>query len=88
MKKSFLSALMLILAIGANAQNPAEWQKGQEVTENLLWTDYKGSGTQPEWPACLCNPKQRTDNHPHAKRPGKESAPKIRGVLSQIEISQ
>ena len=29
MKKSFLSALMLILAIGANAQNPAEWQKGQ-----------------------------------------------------------
>ena len=41
MKKSFLSALMLILAIGANAQNPAEWQKGQEVTENLLWTDYR-----------------------------------------------
>lgn len=41
MKKSFLSALMLILAIGANAQNPAEWEKGQEVTENLLWTDYR-----------------------------------------------
>lgn len=41
MKKSFLSALMLILAIGVNAQNPAEWEKGQEVTENLLWTDYR-----------------------------------------------
>lgn len=41
MKKSLLSALMLVLAVGANAQNPSEWNKGQEVTEALAWTDYR-----------------------------------------------
>lgn len=41
MKKSFLTALLLALVVGANAQDPSKWTKGQEVTEELQWTDYK-----------------------------------------------
>lgn len=41
MKKSFLSALLLSLVVGVNAQDPTQWEKGQEVTEDLQWTDYR-----------------------------------------------
>ena len=41
MNKSLLLALTLGIATAANAQDPSKWSKGQEVTEELQWTDYQ-----------------------------------------------
>ena len=43
MKKILLSCMML-LAVGAmNAQDPAEWVAGQDVTDKIMLGDYDGS---------------------------------------------